>query len=84
MTNDQRGPGHQSGPPSATNDTPAVELGSRVRPVWVWLGAHDRWFLPGDVRFVAPTVVAISDRLRPGVTIGVWLMRGSSLGIAEA
>jgi hypothetical protein len=54
-------------------DTPAVELGSRVRPVWVWLGAHDRWFLPGEVRFVAPTVVAVSDRVRPGVTIGVWL-----------
>jgi hypothetical protein len=37
------------------------------------LAGEDRRFLPGPLHFVAPTVVCVHDRLRAGVSLGVWL-----------
>jgi hypothetical protein len=52
---------------------PAEGLGPTPRAVWVWLGAEDRRFVPGALHFLAPTVVCVHDRSRPGASQGIWL-----------
>lgn len=58
---------------------PAAELHERGRHAWVDLSTEDRRFLPGALHFVAPTVLCVHDRLRPGgggeppTTQGIWL-----------
>jgi hypothetical protein len=52
---------------------PGGKLGDPLRVEWVGLEAEDRRFLPGRMHFVAPTVLCVHDRVRPGVSLGVWL-----------
>jgi hypothetical protein len=55
---------------------PSSTLGKHPRIAWVDLGAEERAFLPGDLHFVAPTVLCVHERL-PGeekaTSLGVWL-----------
>jgi hypothetical protein len=43
-------------------EPPSAELGRRFRIHWVPLGEIDPLFLPGEVLFLTPTVVAVQDR----------------------
>jgi len=52
---------------------PALGLGAVTQLAWVGLSAEDRRFLPGTLHFVAPTVLCVHDRSRPGSSQGVWL-----------
>jgi len=66
---------------------PAERLGKRPRVVWARPAREDRHFLPGPLHFVTPTVLCVHDRLRAGITQGVWLREDpvllGALGCAE-
>ena len=58
---------------------PARPLRESPRVEWIPLADEDRYFLPGALHFVAPTVVCVHDRARgadagrEAPTVGVWL-----------
>jgi hypothetical protein len=58
---------------------PSRRLGDTPRVDWVPLAQEDRYFLPGALHFVAPTVVCVHDRARgaeagrEAPNVGVWL-----------
>ena len=60
---------------------PADRLADGADVVWINLGDEDRRFLPGRAHFVAPAVLCVHDRVRPGASLGVWLVEAPlSLG----
>jgi hypothetical protein len=52
---------------------PPPVLGARWRAQLVDLGREDRRFLPGELQFVSPRVVCVSDRLSE-TSVGIWLL----------
>jgi hypothetical protein len=57
-----------------TLQPPDEKLGHEPRAVWLRPATEDRRFLPGRLHFVAPTVLCMHDRVRPGVSQGAWLV----------
>jgi hypothetical protein len=54
-------------------EAPAALTGPR-RVQLVDLAREDRRFLPGEVQLVAARVACVTDRLRPELSIGIWLL----------
>ncbi len=52
---------------------PQGRLDDAARVVWTRPASEDRRFLPGRMHFVAPAVLCVHDRLRPGISQGLWL-----------
>ncbi|RYZ42134.1 MAG: hypothetical protein EOO71_09245 [Myxococcaceae bacterium] len=72
--------GHLHAIANAAMEPPADTLGDTSTALWVDLSQEDNRFMPGEVHFLAPTVVCVHDRHRAtaaggrdAATQGVWL-----------